>query len=160
MNLLIHDANILIDLIKTECIRHFFSLEYEMFTTSAVLGELNDAQQRILEQFISQRKLKIRKFDDKEDEAIIKTFSETPGISYPDATVYFASKDMGALLLTGNKKLRSVAESTGIEVKGIFWAFDEMKTKKVLSPSEYKKKLEKLNEINRRLPIEEFEKRK
>jgi len=160
MNLLIHDANILIDLIKTECVGHFFSLKYEMFTTSAVMGELDEEQQRILEQFIAENKLRIRKFNDLEDEAILKIFSNTPGISYPDATVYFASKDMGALLLTGDKKLRTIAESTGVDVKGIFWAFDEMKTKKALTVAEYKRKLEKLKEINRRLPMEEFEKRK
>jgi len=159
MNLLIHDANILIDLITTECIGDFFSLEYEMFTTSAVIGELDDEQQKILERFIAAKKLKIRKFNDREDVEIIEIFSNTPGISYPDATVYFASKDMGALLLTGDKKLRSVAEKSGVEVKGIFWAFDEMKAKKALSSTEYKKSLEKLKEINRRLPKEEFEKR-
>jgi len=160
MNLLIHDANILIDLIKTECVGHFFSLKYEMFTTSAVMGELDEEQQRILEQFIAENILKIRKFNDIEDEAIFKIYSNTPGISYPDATVYFASKDMGALLLTGDKKLRSVAESSGVDVKGIFWAFDEMKMNKALTVAEYKRKLEKLKEINRRLPMEEFEKRK
>jgi hypothetical protein len=63
------------------------------------------------------------------------------------------------VLLTGDKKLKTVAGESGIDVRGIFWAFDEMKAKKVLSPSEYKKKLEKLKEINRRLPLEEFEKR-
>jgi len=120
----------------------------------------DEEQQRILEQFIAENKLRIRKFNDLEDEAILKIFSNTPGISYPDATVYFASKDMGALLLTGDKKLRTIAESTGVDVKGIFWAFDEMKTKKALTVAEYKRKLEKLKEINRRLPMEEFEKRK
>jgi len=161
MNLLIHDANILIDLIKLDCIHFLFSLDYEMYTTNAVKYELYDEQKRILDIYIAENKLKIRKIEDSEDDEVTQIFNKNERIiSYPDATVYFASKDMGALLLTGDKKLRTIAESTGVDVKGIFWAFDEMKTKKALTVAEYKRKLEKLKEINRRLPMEEFEKRK
>ena len=58
------------------------------------------------------------------------------------------------------QKLRSCAEGRGIEVSGIFWAFDEMLRKKKLTKAEYREKLAMLTQVNRRFPAEEFEKRK
>lgn len=58
------------------------------------------------------------------------------------------------------QKLRSCAEGRGIEVSGIFWAFDEMLRKKKLTKAEYKEKLVVLTQVNRRFTADEFEKRK
>ena len=58
------------------------------------------------------------------------------------------------------QKLRSCAEGRGIEVSGIFWAFDEMFKKKKLTKAEYKEKLAVLRKVNSWLPATEFEKRK
>jgi len=160
MNLLIHDANILIDLIKLDCIHYLFSLDYEMYTTNAVRYELYDEQKRILDIYIAENKLKIRKIEDSEDDEVTQIFNENEGvISYPDATVYYVSKKMGGYLLTGDQNLRLFAEKYGVEVKGIIWLFDEMKRKKVLTLSLYKEFLKKLEEMNPRLPKKEIEKR-
>jgi predicted nucleic acid-binding protein len=160
MKLLIHDANILIDLIKTESIGQFFSLEYEMITTLAVIEELNDDQQIIIAELRESSRLKIRSISEKEDEIIEGLLTQNPALSYPDCTVFYSAQVLQATLLTGDKKLRSCAEEKGIDVRGIFWIFDEMLKAKQFTRSEYKEKLSKLKMINRRLPEDEFEKRK
>ena len=160
MKLLIHDANILIDLIKTESVRQFFSLEYEMITTNAVLQELRADQRCELDAVINGRKLVIRQIKEKEDNFIIQLVEKNPALSFPDCTVLFVADDMKATLLTGDQKLRSCAEGRGITVSGIFWAFDEMLKKKKLTRAEYKEKLAVLKQVNRWLPADEFEKRK
>lgn len=160
MKLLIHDANILIDLIKTESVSQFFSLEYEMITTNAVLQELRADQRCVLDVVISSRKLTIREIEGKEDDCIITLVERNPALSYPDCTVLYVAEVMMATLLTGDQKLRTCAKDRGIEVSGIFWAFDEMLIKKKLTRAEYKEKLTVLMRVNRWLPAEEFEKRK
>lgn len=160
MKLLIHDANILIDLIKTESIRQFFSLDCEMVTTNAVIQELRADQQQELKGLITERRLSICEIKEKEDELITGLLQQNPALSYPDCTVLYVAREMAATLLTGDRALRKCANTHGIEVCGIFWAFDEMLQKKKLSKSEYKQKLSLLKNINRRLPEEEFEKRK
>ena len=160
MKLLIHDANILIDLIKTESIGQFFSLNYEMITTLAVIEELNDDQQIIIAELRESSRLKIRSISEKEDEIIEGLLTQYPAISYPDCTVFYSAQSIQATLLTGDKKLRNCAEEKGIDVRGIFWIFDEMLEQKKISRTDYKGKLAKLEMINRRLPKEEFDKRK
>lgn len=56
MKILITDANILIDLLKTDTIKEFFELEYEVYTTQAIINECNDNQQKVLQRFIKDRK--------------------------------------------------------------------------------------------------------
>lgn len=63
---------------------------------------------------------------------------------------------LDAILLTGDRKLKSVARGGKIEVRGIFWVFDEMLRQKVIEKKEYKVKLTQLKEINRWLPEDEF----
>lgn len=66
---------------------------------------------------------------------------------------------MNAVLLTGDRKLKMVTQSDYIEVRGIFWVFDEMLKQKVLDKKEYSQKLLKLKDVNRWLPEDEFGKR-
>jgi len=69
------------------------------------------------------------------------------------------SKIIEAILLAGDRKLKSVAQGGNIEVRVIFCMFDEMLNQKVIGKSEFKTKLAKLKSINRRLPEDEFKKR-
>lgn len=45
MNLLINDANILIDIVKLDIVEAFLSLNFDLHTTDFVFAELNADQQ-------------------------------------------------------------------------------------------------------------------
>jgi len=158
MKVLITDANILIDLLKTETVDCFFKLEYEIYTTQAVLDECNDDQQKILLKQIRAGRLSIFHLDDADNETVENLIIENKGLSYADCTILHTAKSMKAVLLTGDYKLRQVTQEADIAVKGIFWVFDEMLIQKVLEKKEYHQKLLKLKDVNRWLPEDEFEK--
>jgi predicted nucleic acid-binding protein len=159
MKVLITDANILIDLLKTEVIGRFFRLKYEIHTTHAVIEECNEDQQKLLNKHINSGKLSILPMNTEDDDLVESLLGENPGLSHADCTVLHAAKSLQAILLTGDRKLRMVTLDSKLEVRGIFWVFDEMLKQKVMEKKEYTQKLSKLKEINRWLPEDEFKKR-
>ncbi|MCU0848842.1 MAG: hypothetical protein MUD12_13235 [Spirochaetes bacterium] len=156
MKVLITDANILIDLLKTETADGFFKLACEILTTQAVLDECNDDQQKVLLKHVRAGGLSIYHLSVEDDDLVERLLAVNNGLSYADCTILHAVKSMNAVLLTGDRKLRMVTQNDDIEVRGIFWVFDEMLKQKVLDKREYNQKLLKLKDINRWLPEDEF----
>ncbi len=159
MKIVVNDANILMDLIKTELIDEFFDLEYEMHTTEFIINECDSEQKDILNGFINHKKLKSNSIEYEELIEIQNIFQENQSLSFPDCSVYHFANTKQAILLTGDKKLRSFAERQKLEVHGIFWIIDEMYHNKLISKIEYQKKLKILKAVNKRLPNGEFDKR-
>jgi len=156
MKVLITDANILIDLLKTETADGFFKLACEILTTQAVVDECNDDQQKVLLKHVRGGRLSIYHLSVEDDDLVERLLVANNGLSYADCTILHVVKSMNAVLLTGDRKLRVVTQSDDIEVRGIFWVFDEMLKQKVLDKREYSQKLLKLKDINRWLPEDEF----
>jgi len=159
MKLLITDANILIDLLKTDTIKEFFKLEYEIYTTQSIINECNDSQQKVLQRYIKAGKLSIYSFTKNDEAEVEKLYHDHKYLSYPDCSVFYVSGLIKAVLLSGDQKLRSVSMDAGIQVRGIFWVFDEMLKYKILDKKVYKAKLSELREVNQWLPQGEFKKR-
>lgn len=159
MKVLITDANILIDLLKTETISRFFKLDYEIHTTQSVINECDDEQQEVLNRHIRGGRLLIFSMGANDDDHIEYLLGENPGLSHADCTVLYVARNLDAILLTGDRKLRSVTLVYNIEVRGIFWVFDEMLKQKIIEKKVYIKKLLRLKEVNRWLPEDEFKKR-
>jgi len=53
-----------------------------MYTTNAVKYELYDEQKRILDIYIAENKLKIRKIEDSEDDEVTQIFNKNERIIY------------------------------------------------------------------------------
>jgi predicted nucleic acid-binding protein len=120
MKVLVTDANILIDLLKTEAADGFFKLACEILTTQAVLDECNDDQQKVLLKHVRAGRLSIYHLSVEDDELVERLLVVNNGLSYADCTILHAVKSMNAVLLTGDRKLRLVTQNDDIEVKGIF----------------------------------------
>jgi rRNA maturation endonuclease Nob1 len=159
MKILITDANILIDLLKTDSTDPFFKLKYEIYATLAVIFECDDEQQTTLQKYIKAGRLFVYSLNTEEEERVEKLFKENAGLSFADCTVFYTADKLKATLLTGDKKLRTEVEGKNIEVRGILWVFDEMLKQKVIEKKEYRQKLIKLKEVNKRLPEDELKKR-
>jgi len=52
MQIIINDANILIDLLKIDLVDSFFQLPYQMHTTEEVLAEVEDPNKKVFEPFV------------------------------------------------------------------------------------------------------------
>jgi rRNA-processing protein FCF1 len=67
MEIIINDANILIDLIKLDLIEEFIKLEFELKTTDFVYEELYEKQRESIQEFIDTNKLEIITTEKEED---------------------------------------------------------------------------------------------
>lgn len=156
MKLLINDANILIDIIKIDVVASFLALNFELKTTDFVFAELLPEQQKILKS----EKLQIIESNEGEDLAgIYQLLENSTGVSFEDCSVWYFTKKLNGVMVTGDGSLRKKVMHSGIEVRGIIFLIEEMKTQGLLSNAEAVNKLNALITINPRLPKHEIEKR-
>jgi predicted nucleic acid-binding protein len=152
------DANIFIDLIKTDTIHLLFKLELRIHTTQEVVDELEPYQQDVIYALSKEGDVSIYGLSYEE-------LSNMPNQKFPDGlhladqTVFVLAKKIDGILLSGDKKLRKYCERNDILVKGILWIYDEVYSKKLLDVNSLKERLIKLSAINKRLPIDEIEER-
>ena len=62
-------------------------------------------------------------------------------------------------MLTGDKRMKEIAENIGIEVHGSIWVIDELFNCNLISTEKAKELLEQLMKTNSWLPRNEIEKR-
>lgn len=158
--IVVNDTNIFIDLMSVDLLDDFFRLPIEIHTTDFVLNELTDeSQHNAIQKHISLKHLTIKRHSGAEVAAIV-SFQETcrNNISIADCSVWLYAKYNGYTLLTGDAKLRSSAQKSGVNVCGILRIFDMLvEDFKIISPDAGAKRLELLYKINNRLPSREIE---
>ncbi len=159
MILLVNDANILIDLLKTNLIEQFFGLNYEFHVTDFAVNEIHETNVIQLDAVIKQKKLVKWSFGFKELLEIQSLETKYKKLSITDCSCLFLANRLSATLLTGDSVLRGIAEDKRISVHGTLWVFDELVKNKRISLDKACKKLNHLMEINPRLPFDECNKR-
>jgi len=159
MIFLVNDANILIDLLKIDLLEPFFQLDYEFQVTDIAFAEVREDNISDLDPFFDTGVLTRQSFTFEELSQIQLIEIENPALSIADCSCLYLSRKQSAILLTGDAALRRIAEQNNIEVHGIIWAFDELVDRGLLSRVVAVNKLQKLVEINMRLPAGECQKR-
>jgi predicted nucleic acid-binding protein len=153
MRIIINDANILIDLVHLVLMDQFVLLELELKVTDFVFEELNAEQKNIIINYIEEGYIELIITDNEEDYVRISNIlAKNSGLSFEDCTVWHYAEKLNGILLTGDGKLRKQATENGIEVKGIFYIFDELLSAKLITFDEAIDKIELLYSINTRLP--------
>lgn len=157
-DVVVSDTNIFLDLDSIGLLR-LFCENYKVHTTRNVLDELVTPSARAsAEEMERQGLLKVRRLE----WADVKRAHALRGKNTSDAdcTVLLCAIDLKCRLLTGDRKLRQVAEEAyHVEVSGIIRVIDELKDAGSLSTSEYVEALRRLKEANTRLPVKEIEER-
>ncbi|QCX37341.1 hypothetical protein FF125_02390 [Aureibaculum algae] len=160
MKIVINDANILIDLVKLELIDAFSKLDFDLHTTDFVLDELNDEQRTPIVNLNSGKKLTVIETIETTDfQGITTILEKSTGLSFEDCSVWYYSKKMSGILLTGDGKLRKQASKDNIEVRGIIYLFDVLLNQNLISFQEAVEKIKQLMLLNNRLPKKEIDKR-
>lgn len=158
MIIVVNDANIIFDVIEINLTEFFFQLDYKFLITDFVYKEIEKAEQiMLLEEYIQNKSLDIYEIDD-----INKIYGKNlknQTLSAEDCSVLIAAEEEKAIILTGDKALRQIAEKDGIEVHGILWVFDRLVDNEIILDDLAIDKLTNLMEINNRLPIDECQKR-
>ncbi len=160
MNVLVNDANILIDLAKIGLIDKFSDLNFDLYTTDFVLEELNQDQQISVQELINLDKIGLITTETIEDfQGINDLLEKASGLSFQDCSIWYYSKKMGGTLITGDGKLRKAATKDGIEVRGIIYILDEILRQGKITFAIAIEKIELLYKLNDRLPRGELPKR-
>lgn len=161
--IVVSDTNIFIDLISVNLLDGFFSLPWEIHTTDMIIKELKDSNQKALVDAHRQRGcLKVSAFTGNEMLELVQMRKQaqlSSNASIQDCSVWKLAKNLGCSLLTGDNRLRKVAQKDNVEVHGILYLFDKMLEHQVINHETAIARLQSLFSINSRLPKDEIDKR-
>lgn len=141
------DANIFIDLIALNLIESFLSLEITIWTTEEVLMELYPPDK---EDIIAFKTLNVEQFDKNtrgKIEGLSNHFSPAD-----KSLLYLVSQLDEAILLSGEKRMRSWCKKQNIEVHGIIWVLQLLIDHKTIITHQAADYLTTLLTINNWLP--------
>jgi len=156
MRLLIHDANVLIDLLDIGLLDEAMQIPCVMETTDLVQHEIVDTEQALaLSHCIEGGLLTVLSSSIEQMGKIGEMQSTCPQLTIADCSVVFHAQDREGIVLSGDGRLRKEAARQHLEVHSTPWLLDLMVAESTLSPSTAIEKLERLMSINRRLPHRE-----
>jgi predicted nucleic acid-binding protein len=159
MKLIITDTNVFFDIINIGALPEFFSLDLEICTTAFVNAEIKQPRQReMVDAFIRSKKLTVYNFSAEEIEDV-QNFETTKSLKrFTDQSVIWKSLQIQCPMLTGDKKMRDIAEKMGIEVHGSLWVINELISKELITDEKALTLIEELKKTNDWLPKNEIEK--
>lgn len=166
MRLLIHDANVLIDLLKLELLSTALKLPYEIETTDLVQSEIVETEQaEVLSQCIKNGLLLIHSTSE-ELLAIAAIKNQVSQLSIADCSVMHHAQTRSGILVSGDTRLRKEAERRKLQVHGTPWLITCMVEEGVITAKLAIEKMKLLMQLNPRLPdkackklIEDWEKK-
>lgn len=159
--IVVSDTNIFLDLISIDLLSNFFELPCAIHTGDFVINEIIQIQQRnLIQSLVDSGKLTVTTFEFQEVTAITQLQQNCKtNASLTDCSAWYYSKKIGARLLTGDNKLRRIAEEDNVAVSGVLYIFDNLIEYGILEKSTVAKKLKQLVDKNPRLPHKECQKR-
>lgn len=145
---LVSDANILIDMEEGKLLKAFFSLPFEFIIPDILFAEeLSDDHTNLPSLGLTLVELT--------EELMLKSVELITRYSKPSRNDVFAmclAKHRGCPLLTGDKDLRSAAEQEGVEVQGTIGMIEVMVRKGILTVEQAARSYQLMKEAGRRLP--------
>ena len=161
--IVVNDTNVFIDLYEVGLLEDFFSLPWEVHTTDFVMLELQrEGQHETVAKYKADNRLVVSVFEAKEMSEIGNLFKQNmnrTNLSLTDCSVWYYAKVNNYILLTGDRKLRTVSAYDGVEVRGVIFVFDSLVEFDIISRQAAIEKLQQLYRINPRLPKDEIDKR-
>lgn len=158
MKVAITDANIFIDLIRLGLLGCLFNVGLEIHTTREVYDQLNPAQKGVAGGFVQAGVLIVYNLSFQEWQEISQLDCPA-GLEMADRTVFFYSQKIAALVLSGDKKLRTFCITQKLDVRGILWLLDKFVEQGLITKAVAIEKLTLLLSFNDRLPVDECQER-
>lgn len=163
MDIVVKDANIVIDLLNIGLSQYCCRIGVEFHTTQHVFREIkNNMQRQQMIKMMLKGDLIVDEFSDEEYErflGMLETFDGVNNLSDADCSVIILAQRYKCRLLTSDQKLKRQAESYGLEVNGLLWIADVMVEREILTGKEMIPYLERYLETNPRAPQTEINKR-
>ena len=152
MQLLISDANILIDMEAGGLLDLMFSLPYQFRVPDVILAEeLAEMADRLQELNVQAGEL-----DGHGMQYAIELIGRHKKVSRYDCMGLALAKQEGCPLLTGDRALRMAASQEAVEVKGSVWLMEQLIILGKLSVTGAEASMARMRENGRRLPWEKI----
>lgn len=148
MQLLISDANILIDLEEGELIEQLFQLPFKFSIPDILFEEELDEQHG----YLVDLGLKLKGLS---GESMLYGMELTQRYTNPSRNDCFAlalAKQENCPLLTGDKALRCAAANEAVMVQGTLWVVEQLVRQQLVSIDQARSAYEKMKQAGRRLP--------
>jgi len=156
MQILLHDANIIIDLLSIDLLDILFKLPYQICTTDFVMREVYKGNEK--KHLAAYGKaLNILTSTPLQVQNISILQNNHLSLSFADCSVLYHAQQKKATIVSGDKALRKTAEQYKVPVRGILWILDELLKQKLINRETAITKLRLLCKINSRLPRSEIE---
>ncbi|NEP00424.1 MAG: PIN domain-containing protein [Symploca sp. SIO2E9] len=136
MRILISDTSCLIDLRKASLLEAFFQLPYDLVIPD-VLFEQELVQFSNIEKELIAQELRIVSLPGEGVVRVQSVSRDYPALTLNDCfALVLAEQTPNCILMTGDRNLRNLATSSGIEVHGVLWGIDEMYSARVATANQ------------------------
>jgi predicted nucleic acid-binding protein len=126
MRIIVSDSSCLIDLRKGGLLEAFLELPFE-FVIPDVLLENELLSLSRAERTLLRRSMEVAVLEEDGVKRAEEVLAETPALSTYDAFAFVVAEEREhAILLTGGRRLRGLAETHKIEVHGVLWVVDQL----------------------------------
>ena len=153
--LLVTDANVLIDMDAGGLLKAMFKLDYSFVVPDILFEEELRAQHSELPHF----GLKVLELNEKAvryAEELAVEYEQT-GVSRNDLITLALASQEACPLLTGDSRLRQVCADQEVDVHGTLWLVGQMIEQKVIGLAAARRAYRTMREAGRRLPWDEVE---
>jgi len=154
---LVVDLSVWIDMYHGGIIENFLHLGADILVSDAQLLENEEEKGLCLGSLLSH--FTVESYSASEMTAALKLVRSHGRLKPEDILAYLLARRAGAILVTGDRRLRSLAESYGVECHGTIWVLDEMVAAGCITKAQACESLGLLMRENARLPSDEVEKR-
>jgi predicted nucleic acid-binding protein len=151
----ISDTNIWIDFENASLLTELFQLSFELCCTDFVFNELPTTTKRVLKK----HRLLVESVDAGSMVTLFELMARHNNSSLADVSCYFIAQMTGRPLLTGDKRLRTQAETDGVEVFGALWLLDKLVEESIIASHQAAEALELMITQGARLPQQECNRR-
>ncbi len=149
----VHDSSVLIDLSNGDLFEAYLLLGYETLTTDFIVREVSKDSQPIAAWLKAHAT--ITHYTPSEMLALKqRQLAVGSSISLEDASALYLAKDIDALLLTNDQRLRQVAKKLDVQVGGILLLMDALHTQRLLSGQHLTASLDTILRQGARLPAD------
>jgi rRNA-processing protein FCF1 len=151
MNIFIADTNIFLDIMKMGILPDFFALDAVFYTTQFVTAEIkHESQKKEIDAFVRSRHLTVLELSGEEIEQMYQ-WETVPYLKrIADRSVVWKARQLdGAIMLTGDIKMKKVALANAIKNHGIIWVIDYMAKEGIITETTAKSLHEEVKKINK-----------
>lgn len=150
------DANILVDLNNGNVLPLLFRLPIEATTPGPVLDEMViPSQAALLQLGLLRAGMSLEQLQEAADQ-----HAQEPRLSLGDWAAFIVVRDENLVLLTGDQRLRNLAQAHGVIVHGVLWVLDYLDRLGLLTGPALANSLQQMLDKGARLPKHEVAERR